>query len=73
MELWDLYDEQWQKTGETAVRGEKLPEGRYHMVVEKRQILYGSDVAAPTIFRHGRTVSVLNTVGSGLPWREGGA
>ncbi len=34
MELWDLYDEHWQKTGETAVRGEKLPEGRYHLVVD---------------------------------------
>ena len=34
MEIWDLYDEHWQRTGETAVRGEKLPEGRYHLVVD---------------------------------------
>ena len=34
MEVWDLYDARRQKTGETAVRGEKIPEGRYHLVVE---------------------------------------
>lgn len=33
METWDLYDLDRQKTGETAIRGEKLPEGRYHLVV----------------------------------------
>lgn len=33
METWDLYDLDRQKTGETAVRGEKLPAGRYHLVV----------------------------------------
>ncbi|MBR3016825.1 MAG: DUF1653 domain-containing protein [Clostridia bacterium] len=34
MEIWDLYDENRNLTGETAVRGNKLPEGRYHLVVE---------------------------------------
>lgn len=33
MELWDLYDIDRKKTGETHVRGERIPEGRYHMVV----------------------------------------
>lgn len=32
-ELWDLYDENRTLTGQTHIRGEKLPEGRYHMVV----------------------------------------
>ena len=34
MEIWDLYDQDRKLTGETAVRGEKIPEGRYHLVVE---------------------------------------
>lgn len=33
MELWDVYDENRAKTGRTAVRGEGLPEGGYHIVV----------------------------------------
>lgn len=33
MELWDLYDKYRNKTGETHIRGEKIPEGRYHLVV----------------------------------------
>ena len=34
MELWDLYDKNRMKTGETAVRGgDPIPEGRYHIVV----------------------------------------
>ncbi|MBR6594464.1 MAG: NUDIX domain-containing protein [Clostridia bacterium] len=33
MEIWDLYDIQGNKTGETLVRGDKVPEGRYHLVV----------------------------------------
>lgn len=33
MEIWDLYDKDRKLTGETAVRGEPLPEGRYHLVV----------------------------------------
>ena len=34
MELWDLYDKNRVKTGETAVRGgDPIPEGRYHIVV----------------------------------------
>lgn len=33
MELWDLYDIDRKRTGETHVRGERIPEGRYHMVV----------------------------------------
>lgn len=33
MELWDVYDENRAKTGDTAVRGGGLPEGGYHIVV----------------------------------------
>ena len=34
MEVWDLYDGERRLTGETAVRGTQLPEGRYHLVVD---------------------------------------
>ena len=34
MEIWDLYDQDRKLTGETAVRGEPIPEGRYHLVVD---------------------------------------
>ena len=36
MEIWDLYDEQEQKTGETWERSRamEIPEGRYHLVCE---------------------------------------
>ena len=34
MELWDLYDAEGRLTGETMMRGEKVPNGRYHRVVE---------------------------------------
>lgn len=34
MERWDLYDETGCLTGETMLRGEKVPAGRYHRVVE---------------------------------------
>ena len=36
MELWDLYDENYQRTGETWLRGEarRIPEGRYHIVCD---------------------------------------
>ena len=33
MELWDLYDESRCLTGETMVRGDPVPAGRYHLVV----------------------------------------
>ena len=33
MELWDLYDRDRRLTGETHIRGEKLPPERYHLVV----------------------------------------
>ena len=33
MELWDLYTENRVKTGETHVRGNSLPENKYHLVV----------------------------------------
>ena len=33
MELFDLYDENRIKTGETMVRGDKIPENRYRFVV----------------------------------------
>lgn len=34
MELWDLYDENRNFTGRDHVRGEKIPDGYYHLVVE---------------------------------------
>ena len=33
MELWDLYTENRELTGKEHIRGEKLPENLYHMVV----------------------------------------
>ncbi len=33
MELWDLYTKDRKPTGETHIRGEKLPPDRYHLVV----------------------------------------
>lgn len=33
MELWDLYDKNREKTGRDHVRGEKIPDGYYHLVV----------------------------------------
>ncbi len=32
MELWDAYDKDWNPTGETLVRGEAVPKGKYHLV-----------------------------------------
>ena len=32
MELWDAYDRNGRRTGETLVRGKPIPEGRYHLV-----------------------------------------
>ncbi len=34
MELWDAYDREERRTGETLVRGKPIPAGRYHMVCE---------------------------------------
>ena len=34
MELWDAYTRDGVKTGEILVRGEPIPEGRYHLVCE---------------------------------------
>ena len=34
MEIWDLYDENRRLTGETMIRGNRVPEGRYHLVVD---------------------------------------
>ena len=33
MELWDLYDENRNLTGKTHVRGDRIPDGMYHLVV----------------------------------------
>ncbi|MBS5111408.1 MAG: NUDIX domain-containing protein [Coprobacillus cateniformis] len=33
MEYWDLYDKHFQKIGKTHLRGEKMPQGTYHLVV----------------------------------------
>ena len=32
-EVWDLYDARGEKTGETMIRGEEIPKGRYHIGV----------------------------------------
>lgn len=32
MELWDAYDRNGEKTGETLIRGEPIPEDLYHLV-----------------------------------------
>ena len=34
MEIWDLYDQDRNLTGETVVRGKPVPQGRYHLVVD---------------------------------------
>ena len=34
MEIWDLYDANRNLTGETMVRGEPVPKGRYHLIVD---------------------------------------
>ena len=34
MELWDAYDRNGNKTGETLIRDEPIPAGRYHLVCE---------------------------------------
>ncbi len=33
MEIWDLYDKNKVKLGVTAIRGEDIPDGMYHLVV----------------------------------------
>ncbi len=33
MEIWDLYTKHREKTGKEHIRGEKIPEGYYHLVV----------------------------------------
>ena len=33
MELWDIYDIDRRRTGKTITRGEKLPDGGFHLVV----------------------------------------
>ena len=33
-ERWDLYDAEDKPTGEVILRGERIPKGRYHRVVE---------------------------------------
>lgn len=34
MEIWDLYNERREKSGRDHVRGEEVPEGYYHLVVQ---------------------------------------
>ena len=33
-EYWDLYDKNLQKTGEVLLRGDPVPDGKYHLVCE---------------------------------------
>lgn len=35
MEKWDLYTKYREKTGREHIRGEKIPEGFYHLVAER--------------------------------------
>lgn len=41
MELFDLYDDERNFTGETIERGKPLPENRYHLVIHI--CIFGSD------------------------------
>ena len=41
MELWDLYTENREKTEKTMVRGEKIPDGYFRMVVHV--VIFNSD------------------------------
>lgn len=41
MELWDLYTRERQKTGETHIRGEKMPPDRFHLV--SQVVIFASD------------------------------
>lgn len=56
MEQWDLYTKDRVKTGELHVRGDPLPEGRYHLVVhvwirnEKGQYLISQRAASRPTF-----------------------
>ena len=34
MEIWDAYDREGHRTGEKLVRGQPIPEGRYHLVCD---------------------------------------
>ena len=34
MEKWDLYTKYREKTGEEMIRGERMPEGCYHLTVD---------------------------------------
>ncbi len=33
MEVWDLYNERRERTGQSHIRGDAIPEGLYHLVV----------------------------------------
>ena len=56
MEIWDLYDRDRNLTGETAVRGEPLPEGRYHLVVD---ILFLNSRGETLLQRRARDKDVM--------------
>lgn len=42
MELWDLYTKDRVPTGQTHVRGEKLPDDLFHLVVRGSKTAAGS-------------------------------
>lgn len=55
MELWDLYTEDRKLTGEEHIRGEQLPDNRYHLVVhvwivnkDGKYLMSQRDVSRPT-------------------------
>ena len=61
MEIWDLYDENRNRTGETAVRGEAMPEGRYHLVVDN---LFLNGKGETLLQRRARNKSVMPDIWS---------
>ena len=61
MEIWDLYDENRQLTGETAVRGQVLPQGRYHLVVD---VLFLNSKGETLLQRRAKEKDVLPDIWS---------
>ena len=34
MEIWDLYDEKLNRTGDVVIKGNEIPNGFYHLALE---------------------------------------
>ena len=61
MEIWDLYDENRRLTGKTMVRGEPVPVGLYHLVVD---ILFLNGKGETLLQRRAKEKSVLPDIWS---------